>query len=59
MLSGHAVNEFPVLWAFNAYVVNEAEYIIGDLGLQDKGDVVIENGYQISPSHRVRVSITK
>ena len=52
MLSGHAVNEFPVLWAFNAYVVNEAEYIIGDLRLQDEDDVIVENKYQISLSYR-------
>ena len=45
MLSGHTVNKFPVLWAFNAYAVNEAEYVMGDFGLQDEGDVVVEDGH--------------
>ena len=52
MLGGHTVNEFPILWAFNAYVINEAEYVMGDFGLQDEGDIVVKDGYQISPSHR-------
>ena len=52
MLNRCTVNKFPILWAFNAYIVNEPEYIMGDLRLQDEGDVVMEDGYQISPSHR-------
>ena len=40
------------LWAFNAYIINEAEYVMGDFGLQNEGDVVVEDGYQIGPSHR-------
>ena len=52
MLGRHTVNEFLILWAFNAYVVNEAEYVMRDFGLQDEGDVVVEDEYQISPSHR-------
>ena len=45
MLSRHTVNKFPILWAFNVYIVNEAEYIMGDLGLQDESDIVMEGGY--------------
>ena len=52
MLSGHTVNKFPILWAFNAYIVNEAEHIMGDFGLQDESDVVVEDRHQISPSYR-------
>ena len=52
MLSGCTVNKLPVLWAFSANVVNEAEYVMGDFGLQDKGDIVVEDGYQIGSSHR-------
>ena len=52
MLSRRTVNEFPVLRAFNAYVVDEAEYVMGDFGLQDEGDVVVEDGHRISPSYR-------
>ena len=52
MLSGHTVNKFPILWAFNAYVINEAEDVMGDFGLQNEGDIVMKNGYQISPSYR-------
>ena len=52
MLSRHTANEFPILWAFNAYIVNGAEYIMGDFRLQDEGDIVVEDGYQISLSYR-------
>ena len=52
MLSGCTINKFPILWAFNAYVINEAEYVMRDFGLQDKSDIVVEDVHQISPSHR-------
>ena len=52
MLSRCTINKFLVLWAFNTYVINETEYVMGDFGLQDEGDVVVKDGYQISPSHR-------
>ena len=52
ILSRHTVNKFPVLWAFNTNVVNEAEYIMGDLRLQDEGDIIMEDGHQVSPSYR-------
>ena len=49
MLSRHPVNKFPILWAFNTYVVNE---VMGDFGLQNESDVIMKDGHQISLSHR-------
>ena len=45
MLSRHTVNKFLILWAFNAYVINKAEYVMGDFGLQDEGDIIVEDGH--------------
>ena len=39
-------------WTVNENIVNERYCHVGDLGLEDMSDIVVENWYQVCPSHR-------
>ena len=40
------------LWSFAWAVVDVRHSEVGNLGLEDVGDVVVEDGYRVAPTHR-------